>query len=205
LNRSARFPRARATASAPLAAGWGVSIVSIQGNANVKNRKCISMIKIFENLNQDIKERFWANVDIADNCWNWTASRNQYGYGRMCITTSYKKKKWLQAHRISYAIFYGPIPEGKIICHHCDNPACVRPDHLYCGTWANNTHDAVVRGNMNVGVKNGNSRFTEVDIIDIRNKYSTGKFTYRQIANEYNTYPMTICDIVRRKRWKHVV
>jgi len=188
--------------SIQLARGRVVLIAYIQASVIAKIGRYSSMIEIPE-LNQETINRFWDKVDKSGDCWEWTASTNQDGYGRICILVN-GKKRWFQAHRISYYLNKGSIRDGKIICHNCDNPACVNPDHLYSGTWADNTHDAVNRGMMNMGEKNGNSRFVKSQIIEIRNKYATGKYSYRQIANEYDTYPMTICGIVRRKSWRHV-
>lgn len=86
---------------------------------------------------------FWTRVDLTstDGCWPWTGSHGTTGYGQLQIGG-----QKIGAHRRAWELTFGPIPEGMYICHHCDNPPCVRPDHLYVGTASDNNHDAVVRG-----------------------------------------------------------
>jgi len=83
-----------------------------------------------------LTERFWSKVNKTNGCWLWTAAQNRAGYGvlnRDGIATL--------AHRISYEFQHGPISGGLHVCHHCDTPACVRPDHLFLGTDATNAAD----------------------------------------------------------------
>jgi hypothetical protein len=87
-------------------------------------------------------ERFWAKVDKTENCWLWTASRQSFGYGTFMLT----KGKFARAHRFSWELHNGPIPEGLFVLHHCDVPWCVNPDHLYLGTNRDNARDRKERG-----------------------------------------------------------
>lgn len=90
-------------------------------------------------------EKFWARVNKnPDGCWEWTASLSSNGYGRFSPTSCYRDR--VLAHRFSYAQFVGAIPDGMIICHHCDNRKCVRPDHLFVGTNADNAKDRILKG-----------------------------------------------------------
>jgi hypothetical protein len=101
-------------------------------------------------LPQKFDERFWAKVAVVpgDGCWEWTASRvgrNRPGggYGQFWCS---EKQTQLKAHRVAWEQANGPIPAGMLVCHRCDNPGCVRPDHLFLGTPKDNTVDMVQKG-----------------------------------------------------------
>lgn len=85
--------------------------------------------------------RFWSRVEKTPTCWLWLGSRDQRGYGTMRFQGRNQR-----AHRIAYQLAVGPIPEGLLACHHCDNPSCVRPDHIFIGTMADNIRDCVNKG-----------------------------------------------------------
>ncbi len=101
-------------------------------------------------------ESFWAKVNKTDGCWLWTRAKGTGGYGNFWNDGAYRK-----AHRVAWAISNGPIPAGMDVCHRCDTPACVRPDHLFLGTAKDNMadcrskkrHAAMPRGDLSYACK----------------------------------------------------
>ncbi len=89
----------------------------------------------------NLTDRFMSKVKKTESCWLWTAYTNKWGYGTIKILG-----KMRLAHRVSFTLFRCPIPEGLLVCHTCDNPPCVNPDHLWLGTDKDNASDCLSKG-----------------------------------------------------------
>jgi hypothetical protein len=149
-----------------------------------------------------IEERFWAKVQKTDGCWLWTGSKmpkgyGSFGYGRRTRT----------AHRMAFEWAKGPVPPGLFVCHHCDTPACVNPDHLYAGTAQQNTDDMMRRGRRRDGGPKPNEAYNQklnpVAIRVIRYLRSRGVSGPR-LARAYRLDHTTVYAICKREVWKHV-
>lgn len=160
-----------------------------------------------------VEDRFWAKAQKSDDCWAWTANRNRRGYGKFCLN-----KRQEPAHRVAYTLTYGDIPAGLWVLHHCDNPSCVRPDHLYLGTHQDNMQDRHNRGRAASGESNGSrmhperilrgercswAKLTTEQVAAIRQEYATTRVTLHQLAAKYGVGKSQIHNIVRRKVWNY--
>lgn len=101
-----------------------------------------------------LEDRFWAKVLIVPfaDCWEWIGAKNDTGYGKISVGSRDNRKEH-RAHRFSWEIKFGPIPTGQVVCHKCDNPGCVRPEHLFLGTKKDNSRDMIKK-------KRGRGHFT---------------------------------------------
>ena len=151
-------------------------------------------------MSDSLVERFWRKVAKGDDCWEWTGSRNGEGYGHFRVT----RKDVAKAHRVAYELTHGPIPVGMIVQHTCDNPPCVRPDHLVVGTKLTNRQDAVAKRRQAVGEHNGRSRLTAAAVLDIRARFASGDATLIQLAAEYGVAMHTVWMVTSRRNWRHI-
>ena len=168
---------------------------------------------------RQLEERFWAKVDKSGECWLWTDALRPDGYGYLQRVGGRGGRTYL-AHRASYEIAYGPIPDGLHVCHHCDNPPCVRPDHLFLGTDLDNIRDMIrkgrgryVRGDLNGtrkhpetrprGSRNAQSRLTESDVPIIRSLLAKG-IRQVDIAAQFGISHQVVSTIKLRQAWAHV-
>jgi len=141
-------------------------------------------------------DKFWSKVKKTNKCWWWSAAKDGCNYGRL------GNKK---AHRVSYEMHFGKIPKGIYVCHSCDNPSCVNPEHLFLGTQKQNMLDMVRKGRQNKakGSKHGNAKLTEEIVNKIRNDYKIIRST-RKLAKIYNISRSSIKFIVQYVSWRHI-
>jgi hypothetical protein len=116
---------------------------------------------------EDALAKFVSLVDVKNECRHWIGQLNQYGYGRM----SFLGKHAQRAHRVSYLLFVGEIPDGLCVCHHCDNPSCVNPDHLFLGTKDDNNKDKCRKGRQPIGNIHWNRKLTVDQVKQFRYKF----------------------------------
>lgn len=149
-----------------------------------------------------MSERFWERVAKSGSCWLWTGCTAPNGYG--VINESGKKGRRWYAHRYSYTLHRGPIPDGSIVCHKCDVRSCVNPDHLFLGTCKVNMQDAASKNRMVHGEDCHSAHLTEEIVKEIRARFAGGGCTYRGLAREYGVYDGTIKDAVTGHTWARV-
>ncbi len=141
-------------------------------------------------------KRFWSKVDVCEvgECWEWLASKRE-GYGRFWIPAGPNRpgRLW-EAHSVAWILTYGPIPKGLLCCHHCDNPSCCNPYHLFLGTNRDNHIDAAKKGRRAKAL-------TEDEVLEIRRLYKAGEKTQQDLADEFGVDQSAVSDIVRRETW----
>lgn len=153
-----------------------------------ENRRKIKQSKI---------DNFFSKLYLTPGCWVWKVVQKANGYGYF-----YYAGLVSRAHRFSYEYFVGSIPDGLVVCHRCDNRACVNPNHLFVGTQQDNINDmkAKGRGRSPVGVKNGSAKLNDEIVRKIRASTKSG----REIAKEFGIAESGVSNIRKMKIWKHV-
>lgn len=154
-----------------------------------------------------LQGRFWSKVRKsaqADGCWLWMGSRggssgNSYGvfWGGYELGTLY-------AHRVAYELQNGPIPAGLAVCHRCDNRLCMRGDHLFLGTLADNFADMRAKGRQARGESHHGAKLTEISAREIRARYAAGGVSQAALAREYGVNFRTIHLLVKGEIWRHL-
>lgn len=162
-----------------------------------------------------LEERFWSKVDTSGECWTWLGSRNAGDYGWF----EYQNRMHL-AHRIAWMLTHGELP-GLFVCHTCDNPPCVRPDHLFLGDASANMSDMTRKGRhpyrtgdehytrqrpevLRRGEAHQNAIITDEIVRAIRLGHERG-ISQQSLADHFGIHQTTVSRIIRRTAWRHVV
>ena len=157
-----------------------------------------------------LEQKFWSKVRKADGCWTWTGAVDAKDYGELRI-----RRKRVRAHRLSWSFHVGEIPVGQFVLHHCDNPRCVRPDHLFLGSHADNVQDRVnkrrsaygERNGMHThpesrtcGERNGSSKLTNIKVAEIRGLLQT-EISISELSRRFHVARAVIRGIRDGSRW----
>lgn len=147
------------------------------------------------------EQHFWNKVDVrgSEECWDWKGKR-QDGYGR-----AHYRGKRRYAHRVAYMLSNGgSIPDGLLVLHSCDNPACCNPGHLRLGTQAENMQQMKARGRSTAGERNVNAVLTQDDVRKIRKAYHQEGVSMRALSRLFGVHYNTIRRAVKYESWRSV-
>ena len=154
------------------------------------------------NLIVDEKQYILDRIEInkKTGCWEWAGTCFFSGYARAGLSSRKGKKYSQHANRMSYEVFIGDIPKNMLVCHKCDNPKCVNPEHLFLGTPKDNLMDMVKKGRSLKGEINPNSKLTEEIVKKIRRSKKSREF----LSEKYEVSVCTIRDAQNGRTWKHI-
>lgn len=171
---------------------------------------------------QSIEDRFWAKVDRSGECWIWTGGRAGRGYG--VLTIGFKtdgSRRMVYAHRLSWQFAHGVEAGEKHVCHTCDNPPCVRPDHLFLGTRSDNMIDARNKGRavwpIHHGATHPTAKLSDSDVAEIRRlgkllpsgrgnwRRGEARLTQQGIAERFGVTDSLVGAIIRGEIWTHTI
>lgn len=141
-----------------------------------------------QRMRPDISSAFWKNVLKTDSCWLWTGAKSKAGYGQLG-----HRKKVLYAHRVSFELHKGVVPKGMVVCHTCDNPQCVNPEHLFVGTHCDNMHDAIDKNRL------PGTKISDSTVEAIRRDYGDN-IPISKIAVQYDVSQTAAWRIAHRQR-----
>jgi hypothetical protein len=149
-------------------------------------------VKRLVKSSKPLAERFWPRVDKTDGCWLWTGRQLPRGYGHILGA----QRKNVLTHRVSWELTYGPIPAGLDVLHRCDNPPCVRPDHLFLGTDADNIADRITKGRPR-------SKMTVAVVRQARELYRAGQ-PLAELAEAHGVSETAVRHAAMRITWRHI-
>lgn len=160
-----------------------------------------------------LTDRFWSYVERGPGCWMWQAHRDEFGYGT--LGRGGRNAGHILAHRLSWQIHNGPIPEGLNVLHHCDNPPCVNPEHLFTGTRPDNSADMVSKGRAANGLTKKDAKLTPNQVREARRRAAAwgwpevtsrrgSRDSFARIARDFGVTDSTVRDAVKRVTWVHI-
>lgn len=162
---------------------------------------------MIENKNR-VFDRLVSHIEInpISACWEWVGSKRN-GYGRMIVgSRTDGTRRSMSAHRVSYEIVYGEIPEGMEVCHKCDNPSCVNPNHLFLGTRQDNIDDRERKGRnvFFVGEEQPRAKLTKKAVKDARWERAYKGTSFQMLADRYGVSKKTMMNAIKGVTWKCV-
>lgn len=137
---------------------------------------------------------FWDRMTLRGECLEWTGCKDRKGYGRV----HFEGSGWV-THRLAWFITNGLIPDGMLVCHHCDNPSCCNPEHLFLGTNTDNMRDCSVKGRTHRGDRHTNAKLTFEKVKDIRLNAKT--MLLKDLAHKHGVHISTVCDVIKGRSW----
>jgi hypothetical protein len=148
------------------------------------------------------EEHFWAKVDKSSDCWIWRGVLNQQGYGQ--FHDCRMPEKHARATHVAYRLSGQVFPAGAFLCHACDNPPCVRPDHLFAGTPDDNVQDMISKGRVKYVIPPPelSAKLTALDVWEIRRTYELGLASQYALARKFGVHQTQIGRIINRVNWK---
>lgn len=148
---------------------------------------------------KEVKKVLLSRVRVNERgCWEYSGCKNHKGYGAIQF-----EGRTRRTHRVSFIVFNREIPKGKLVCHHCDNPSCIKPDHLFLGTNLDNQRDCIAKGRARKAT--GEARATKLKwemVYKIRDEYIPHKVTSTFLGKKYGVSNRTIIAIVKKEIWK---
>ncbi len=158
-----------------------------------------------------LSKKFWEKVDKSDpeGCWLWTGAKTLAGYGTLVVWEIDGVARQARAHRLSWEIEQGweegeqpTLPDGACVCHRCDTPACVRPDHLFLGDNADNTADMVQKGRQARGDRNC-GKLSDEQVVQVRGLHAKGRSS-RSLAREFGLSSTGMDRVVKRQTYAYI-
>ena len=146
-------------------------------------------------------QQYVPDVDELDDCWFWLGPQGHSGYGK--LSKGKRGEGQIGAHRLAWILTFGPIPDGLVVCHKCDNPPCVNPLHLFLGTHSDNRADCVAKNRHVFGERHPKALLTTDQVRQIRERDSHGE-TESMLAASFGIGRTEVRRINARLRWSHV-